>query len=90
MKVILNIEYPPGMDMSSKHITVVREFLKGKVEDTKLEKRYNGAWFWTIDNVDNQVYLNSINKIMEYFTDLYNKGFIQWFYIGEYNSGENL
>ena len=83
MNVVLNIEYPLGVELHKEHIKFVMEKLQIEENNIFMSSRYNGSWVWALTDVDSKVYVDSIKSIADYFTDLHNKGFVQYFYIGE-------
>jgi len=84
MKLVVNIEYPVGIDMSSEHIGMLAKKLGVKMDDVTLIRNYNGAWFWFIDNVSDKLYSDAIKSIAQDFNKMYSSGYIHYFYIGEY------
>lgn len=85
MNILVNIECQLGLPEPKEHMCWLSSTLSVKDDDVQQFKKYNGAWFYTINDVKREKYNGTISKIEGHFKDLYNKGLIQYFYIGEFD-----
>ena len=84
MKVIVNIECRLGEEAVLDHMTYMLNTLCVNTKDITYSKVYNDSYFYIIDNVNKEIYKDTINSIIEHFNKLYAKGKIYYFYMGEY------
>lgn len=86
MNLIVNIECAFGLPAPDKYIKfLINELDIRNNTDIQLCKKYQGSWFWLLTNINKEVYESKTKDIAMYFNDLHNKGYVQYFYIGELN-----
>ena len=85
MNIIINVEVSKKIGDADLCIEYILAELVKNRSSILISNQYDNSFFWVISDVDKIVYLDSIVRISKKFNDLYSKGAIYYFYIGEYS-----
>ena len=90
MEVFVNIECALGLPSPDTYASFLIDILD--VDESQVDKAEvvdnPGSYCYLYNDVHRDIYEERLDDIKVYFTDLFNRGLIQYFYIGEFVNEE--